>query len=291
MRKKVGLALSAGGPAALAFHMGLLRHFENNGIGLDLIAGSSAGCLPAILYGLDMSVEEGIAWLRDKSISSYMRLDWGNDMAFLSYQGFVSHLKTLVGKKRLEQLRVPIGIVLVELETGKKIVLREGEIVDIAKMIFSLPGMFSPVNRNGKYLVDGALIEPIPVDTAREMGADIVIAVNGNSKGHVESINREKLPSRRKVLDRILPQGLLNSADMKLMGELVSLEQKNFIEYAHKRSNAEIKIDLLSFMITDNIQEISIFHAQDFQYYFDQWAAEAADKVQLQLEKMYETKN
>lgn len=284
--KKIGLALSVGGPPALIFHMCIIRQLLANRIPIDMIAGSSAGCFPALLLGLDIPFEEAEDWLRARKISDYAGLDLTNDMAFLTYHNLIKYYSKLAKKTRLEQFRIPVAIVLTELETCKKIVVREGDAVEAATMAFSLPGIFSPYKRNRSYVIDGGLVEPIPVQTVRDLGADIVISVNGNAKNNLNTVNKTKLSFAKKTLDRVLPQGLLDIQDMTLLVNAVAIEQKNFIKLSQTRSDAEIKIDMLPYLEKEGLKDIPFFKASDYQYNINQWAIDAVNQALPKIKKL-----
>ncbi len=91
------------------------------------------------------------------------------------------YLRGILSDPRIEELPVPFSAVATDLKTGKEVWIREGSLIDAIRASISLPGIFTPYGRNGQWLVDGGLVNPVPVSPCRAMGADIVIAVNLNS--------------------------------------------------------------------------------------------------------------
>ncbi len=179
---KLGLALGGGGARGLA-HIGVLRVFEREGIAADLITGTSMGGLIGALYASGMPVDEIEAHVVDvgRKTSSILRLmDVGIASGALVQGAKVrERLSLLLGAERtFAELKLPLAVLATDTISGREIVLREGKVVDALRATISVPGVFAPVTY-GKYrLVDGGILNNVPVDVARGMGADTVIAVD-----------------------------------------------------------------------------------------------------------------
>jgi NTE family protein len=178
-KKKVGLALGGGYARGLA-HIGVLEVFEREGIPIDLIAGTSIGALVGALY----SREHDSGLLRKQA----MQLDWIGvtslvDLA-LGKSGFVggkrvtSLLKRFMGDVRFEELSVPLACVATDIITGDEVVLKEGSVLEAVRASISIPVIFTVVKKDGRFLVDGGLVNQIPVNVVKQMGADVIIAVD-----------------------------------------------------------------------------------------------------------------
>ncbi|MGI6576259.1 MAG: patatin-like phospholipase family protein [bacterium] len=177
-RPKVGLALSAGALRGFC-HLGVLQVLDAEGIPVDYIAGSSIGALIGAFYaaGFDMSFLSRIA--------KHLRLRHIVDPTF-PRQGFLlgqkinDFLRLFFRDTTFEQLKVPLAVVATDLRYGKEVVFKEGSVIDAIRASIAIPGIFAPVYQNDQVLVDGGLVNRVPVSIVREMGADIVIAVKIN---------------------------------------------------------------------------------------------------------------
>lgn len=177
--KKVGLALSSGGWRGLA-HLGVIKALVKHGIPIDYIAGSSAGALVGGMYdGLESvkELEKMIGGLRYKDLVKAFS-DPYSPVGILKGEKVKKFLERYVGKKRIEDLKTPFGAVTTDLKTGKTVVLKEGSLVEGIRASMSVPLVFEPVKKEGRWLVDGGASMPVPVKVVRQMGAEVVIGVN-----------------------------------------------------------------------------------------------------------------
>jgi NTE family protein len=174
--KIVGIALSGGSTWGIA-HVGVLEALVESGIPIHRIAGTSAGAVVAACFAFGMSMEkmvEATSTVSWKKLSkfSYSRLGLRSNTPMREF------LTDLLGDVRIETSEVPLAIVAADIETHEKVVLREGSVHDAVRASTAIPGLFRPVELEGRLLVDGAITENVPVPTVRDMGADIVIGVN-----------------------------------------------------------------------------------------------------------------
>ena len=179
-RRKIGLALGAGGAKGIA-HIGVLKALEMNNIGIDYVTGTSIGALIGGLYALtkDIGLIESISYrtqtkefvqsFSDPSLRS--GLFKGNKVLDL-FSAYINE-DTLI-----QDTKIPFAVVTVDLKTGERIVLKEGSLKEAIRASISLPILFDPLEHEDHLLVDGALIEAVPIETAKEMGAQRVIGVN-----------------------------------------------------------------------------------------------------------------
>jgi NTE family protein len=178
-RKKVGLALGGGYARGLA-HIGILEVFEREGIPIDLIAGTSIGALIGALY----AGEHDSSLIRKQA----MQLDWIGvtslvDLA-LAKSGLVGGkrvtnlLSRFMGDVKFDELVVPLACVATDIITGDEVVIDEGSVLEAVRASISIPIIFTVVKKNGRFLVDGGLVNQVPVSVARKMGADVIIAVD-----------------------------------------------------------------------------------------------------------------
>lgn len=173
---KVGLALGSGAARGLA-HLGVLQVLQEEKIPIDLIAGTSAGAVVGSLHAVGSDL-----YLLANMVSE---LDW-NDLTgwTLQRRGLVSSekiytlLKVLTRDLDFADLKIPLAVVATDLRKGEEVVLDSGPVADAVRASMSIPGVFVPVERDERLLVDGALVNRVPADLCRHMGADVVIAVD-----------------------------------------------------------------------------------------------------------------
>jgi len=173
---KIGLALGSGGARGFA-HLGVIKALTEAGIPIHLIAGSSMGALVASFYGAGIDME------RLYKLSTAFKRKYFLDftvpkMGFISGKKVKEFIKVFTHGKNIEDLSIPIGIVATDLLTGEKVVFQTGSVADAVRASISIPGIFVPEKYNGRILVDGGVSDRVPVSVAKEMGADIVIAVD-----------------------------------------------------------------------------------------------------------------
>ena len=177
---KVGLALGSGGARGLA-HIGVIKVLEENNIPIDFIAGCSIGAMVGGLYALtkDINLVEKIAmatdWRRIVSLLAEPALFSGGLVGGEKIEKFILDQ---TGGKSYKDLKVPFIAVATDINTGEEVKIKEGSLAKAIRASSSVPLVFKPCKRGNKLLVDGGLSDPVPVDVAREMGAEIVIAVN-----------------------------------------------------------------------------------------------------------------
>jgi NTE family protein len=180
-RPSIGLVL--GGGAARGFaHIGVIRTLIAKGLVPDVIAGTSIG---AVVGGCHAAGNlDGIeAWCRSltrRSVLSYLDVSFGGS-ALLGGGRLAEKLTETVGDVSIEQLPMRFAAIATEFGTGHEIWITRGPLVEAARASYALPGMFPPIHIGGRWLMDGALVNPVPVSTARALGARVVIAVNVNT--------------------------------------------------------------------------------------------------------------
>lgn len=176
-RKKIGLAFSGGGARGFA-HIGVLKVLVENGISIDLIAGTSAGSIIGGAYAAGMSVDQITAMAAKVGWLKMMRPS-------VPFSGLLSNapmgrfLKKQLPVALIEDTPIPFAAVAFDLANSETVVIREGDLITAIRASCSVPGIFAPVrDEHGRTLVDGGVVSPIPVDVVRAMGADIVIGVD-----------------------------------------------------------------------------------------------------------------
>ena len=179
-RPKIALAL--GGGAARGFaHVGVIKALEANGITPDILVGTSAGSLVAALYaggGNGFELQRLALGMEDSSISDWMLPDRG----VIRGEALQNYVNIVLGNRPMEKLRRTLGVVATDLQSGEMVVFRSGNVGMAVRASSSVPGIFQPVRIGNREYVDGGLVSPVPVKVARDMGADVVIAVDISSR-------------------------------------------------------------------------------------------------------------
>ncbi len=175
-KRTLGLALSGGATRGMA-HIGVLKAFEENNIQADFLAGTSIGALVAALHAfgvplLDIRAKaEEMTWL---SISSPTLAKGG----LFSNKAIGELIEEFLGDARIEDAPIPLAIIATDISNGDKLVLRRGPLAKAVMASTCVPGIFAPIEWNGRLVVDGFLVENVPVSPLREMKADFVVGVN-----------------------------------------------------------------------------------------------------------------
>ena len=178
-KRNVGLALGGGAARGLA-HIGVLKVLEEEQIGIGCVAGTSAGSLIGCLYCA------GFNWQRIKDTAR--DIDWRDlvsptwpTLGIVNPAKLEKTLNRLLGSKRFEDLDIPFRAVAVDITSGEEVVLQSGSVARAVRASCSIPGIFEPSEVDGRLLVDGGLMNDVPTDVVKAMGADRVIGVDLNA--------------------------------------------------------------------------------------------------------------
>lgn len=188
-RPPIGLALG-GGVARGWAHIGALKALIEADIKPDIIAGTSIGALVGGIYlagKLDVLENWALA-LNRRRMMSYMDIRWGGS-GLMRGDRLARVLNHYVGDTQIEDLPRKYAAVACDLRTGYEVWLQKGSLVNAVRASYALPGAFDPVKIDGRYMIDGALVNPVPVSACRALGAHMVIAVslNGDAFGPIGS--------------------------------------------------------------------------------------------------------
>ena len=177
---KIGLALSGGGARGLA-HIGVLKVLEREGIPVDFLAGTSMGGVIAAAYASGLSVDyiekEALRMGRLRNLITLLDRSLPR-RGLVEGQKVQEYLTTHLGDKTFEEMKIPLSLVAVDLISGQEVVLNSGSVVDAVRATVSLPGVFAPFRLGDYLLVDGGVLNNLPADVVRGMGANVVIAVD-----------------------------------------------------------------------------------------------------------------
>lgn len=227
---RLGLAL--GGGAARGFaHIGVIQVLEQAGIRPDLVTGTSAGSLVAALYasGLRGAELERVAMGMEESTLTDWTLPLGG-RGFLRGDALARFVRQAVDGKAIEQMALPLGILATDLKTGDGVLFRRGDTATAVRASSAVPGVFTPVTIAGKDYVDGGLVAPVPVQQARDMGAELVLAVDISSapEGNNPEGNLQVLLQTFAIMGRSINRHELAAADVVVRPSLPGVSGANF---------------------------------------------------------------
>ena len=196
-KPKIGIALGGGAARGWA-HIGILGALAEMGIKPDIIAGTSIGALVGSAYanGQEKALEKWVRALTWKEIVGFLDVSVIPG-GLIEGDKLIEFAKSRTADTDIESLPTPFGAVATEITTGREVWMREGRVLDAVRASISLPGIFKPVKRDGTWLVDGGLVNPVPISLCRAMGADTIIAVNLNAgivgtHRHIRTRKKEK---------------------------------------------------------------------------------------------------
>ena len=175
-RKRVGLALSGGAARGLA-HVGVLRVLERERVPVDYIAGTSAGSLVGAAYAAGLRGDRLEQLALEARWRRLARPTWSR-YGLVSFAKLESWLVGIIGDLTFADLAVPCAAVATDLETGQPVILSEGRVAPAVRASCSVPGIVPPLELDGRMLTDGGVSNNLPISVVRDMGADIVIAVD-----------------------------------------------------------------------------------------------------------------
>jgi NTE family protein len=243
-KKKIGLALGGGAARGMA-HVGVLDVLKQAGIPIDFIAGTSAGAIVGAAY----------AWSGDtgRMIKEALDANWKKMAPFIDpaipKSGFIKGNKIrdllanyIGGDIDFKDLKIPFACVATDIDTGEEVVIDTGRIADALRASISLPGIFSVVKHGGRFVVDGGLSTPVPVEVVRRMGADFIIAVNVNpdvtgrmGRAYRQRVEAHKEPNLIQVLMQSLyittyavGQHAMENADIVIEPDLAHIGASEF---------------------------------------------------------------
>ncbi|SFJ61270.1 patatin-like phospholipase family protein [Thermoflavimicrobium dichotomicum] len=228
-RPKIGLALGSGSARGLA-HIGVLKVLKEEGIPIDYVAGTSMGSLIGVLFanGIEPEMMEKLAlhlkrkhWL-DLTVPGF---------GFILGEKVKDLVHLLTHQKNLDEFPIPTAVVATDLITGERVVFKEGSAAEAVRASISIPGIFTPVVTNNQVLVDGAVVERVPISVVREMGADIVIAVDvfpgNNTRMRIRNIF-DVIMQSLEIMERRVFQDHLVSADVLIQPDVSEINPAAF---------------------------------------------------------------
>ena len=229
---KIGLVL--GGGAARGFaHIGVIKVLEAQGIVPDIVVGTSAGSVVGALYAAGnngfalqkMAIEMDEAGITDWTVPFFAKAS-----GVLKGEALQNYVNKAVGQVPIEKMKLPFGAVATNLQSGAPILFRRGNTGIAVRASSSVPGVFQPTKIGEQNYVDGGLVSPVPVQFAREMGADFVIAVNISVHPEVQatSSSLEVLLQTFAIMGQSINAHELKNADIVISPDLAKMKANDF---------------------------------------------------------------
>jgi NTE family protein len=227
---KIGLAL--GGGAARGFaHVGVIAALEEAGIKPDFVVGTSAGSLVAAIYASGKNaaqLQQMAIGMEEAEITDWTLPFFGRGM--LRGEALSRYVNTQVANLKLENMKIPLGIVATDLHTGLGVMFQRGDTGTAVRASSAVPSVFNPVKIGLAEYVDGGLVSPVPVRYARQMGADIVIAVDISSapEGNAAESQLQILLQTFAIMGKSINSFELKDAELVVRPELVGVKSGDF---------------------------------------------------------------
>jgi NTE family protein len=227
---KVGLALGSGGAKGIA-HIGVLKALQDAHVQVDYVAGTSVGAMVASMYAFNISIDV-IAEIAQRLTLTQITTFKFNKTGFFTADPLKEILIEHLGEVNIEDAAIPLSIVATDINTGEEVIFTEGPLADAVCASASIPGVYIPMQLNGRTLVDGGIVQSVPVQAVKAMGAGVIIASQLGGVGAYEE--------PKNVLDV-----MRNAFD-------IALSHRTHEET--KAANILIAMDLRDFSISDNTE-------------------------------------
>ncbi len=239
-RKSVGLALGGGGARGLA-HIGVIKMLHQAGIDIDYIAGTSMGALVGGFYAATQDIdllEKLFSDIREKDmlpIRKMLHTHSKDEAPFRNTKPVVQILKSHLKNVSIEKCNIPFAAIATDTKSGDMIVMKKGSLTNAIEASTAIPMVFAPVPWNGHLLSDGGMVDPVPADVVRDMGAEYVIAVNVSSSWPdiseetlsihgIKSIIVDMLP----ILEHQLIERIIKEADVVIRPPVMNCHWVDF---------------------------------------------------------------
>ena len=251
-RPVIGLALGGGAARGLA-HIGIVRTLIAHGIVPNVVVGTSIGAVVGGAYATGQldTLEEWARKLQPRNLLGYLDIRL-NGSGLIGGDKLAAQLEAAIGPILIEDLPMKFATVATEVRTGHEIWLTHGRMVDAMRASYALPGIFSPVLVGDRWLVDGALVNPVPVSAARVFGAEIVIAANLSSDIFAHSTTIYSHGPAAEVTVAVAPETMIEAAAPKRgFGRLFSAERtmkREFFGSAGRPGISSVMVDAFNIM-------------------------------------------
>lgn len=252
-KKKVGLVLGGGAARGIA-HIGVLKVLRRYKVPIDFIAGTSSGSLVGAIYaaGMDLALMEEIS----------LRTHWGDFFKVVLFRpGFISgeaieeFIVRHIGDLKFSELKIPFVAAATDLKTGERVLIREGRVAKAVAASATFPGFFAPEELKGELLIDGGIACNVPVDAAREMGAEYVIASDVIPSKSVRSVPADPMQTLSRSLDLVFKK--MSGEEAHRADALIELEMEEDIWYLdlHKAKKLIVAGEIAAHRVINKIRK------------------------------------
>jgi len=264
MVRKIGLALGSGAARGFA-HIGVLKVLDEEKIPIDFIAGTSIGALIGVIYASGIrakEIEEIVLNLDRKKTTSFFT-------PTIPYSGLVEgkriteFIKSIIGTPNIEDLKIPFAAIATDVMSGREVVITKGSTVEAVRASISIPGIFTPCKYNESFLVDGGLVNPLPVNCVRDMGADFIIAVNVLPSPEKESYKLRIKGEERKPLTFPITSEIVNKRLSQFLEPVKNIIENPFFTLKGKLKTIQESPSIFTVILqTTAIMEYQILNLQ-----------------------------
>ncbi len=285
--KQVVLALGGGGAKGLA-HIGVLKCIEELGWEIGGIVGTSAGALVGGLYAFGYSADELLEIAREASTRKIFSPKGTKFLSgFVDDADYIQFLTELVGRVRIENLKLPFSAVAADIRTGKHIIITKGSLVTAIRASSAIPGIFSPVVSGDYTLVDGAVVELVPVEAAKKVGYRgkiVAVDVSGGIKDVEVELAEVKYPPQvdsegkgiiKTIWEEIKTIFGFGDADESVNKGIFSTLLKSYGLTQDKLTYEQFKLNKPDYLLTPDVEGVSTFDFDKYQQMFESGYKEA----------------
>lgn len=237
---RIGLALGGGAAKGIA-HIGVLKAFEEEQIKIHCISGTSAGALIASYYAFGRPAESILSICSTLNLSKIINFTLERGGLF-STNAIRDMIHRDLGDVRIEDADIPLAICATDIETGEQLIFREGNLADAVCASMAVPGLFVPVEVDGRILVDGGLVENVPISPLAKMGAGITVAVDLSHVG--------RYPKPTDMLD-VISNAINIGIDFNTRKQL-------------KRADIAVPLDLSRYSLTNNADRVEELYKEGY---------------------------
>jgi len=257
VRPKIGLALSSGGARGFA-HIGILKVLERERIPIDLVTGTSMGAIIGALHCAGLRAREIEEIFTRNHWAKLVDPKWPKE-GLMGGDKIEALIRKAIKNKKFSDLEKPFAVVATDLNTGERIVLDEGNVTDAVRASISVPGILIPVKFGKKVLVDGNLVDPLPIGLLKNLGAKVVIASNAIKDLSIKSKTLRKKKGVPNIFDTIMKSIVIienervantlekNQPDLMIKPKLKEVstmdynKAKKIIKYGEREANRVIQ--------------------------------------------------
>ncbi|ERJ12133.1 patatin-like phospholipase family protein [Haloplasma contractile] len=246
----IGLALG-GGAVLGAAHVGALKAIEDKNIKIDCIAGTSIGAIIGAFIAFGKSCEEIEEIISDLNWISVTKLTFSKE-GFLTNKKLANKLYDTIGDVNFDDAIIPFSVVATDIATGERVILNKGSVVEAVLASSSIPGIFKPITIDGRMLVDGGVVENVPISPLKEMGAELIVAVSLNpSKEKPKNmidimLNSYYFSTFRTAQLQLEKEHLLLELDLHDYNPVYTKQVPNLIDVGYKQAKAFIEAQLFN---------------------------------------------